>query len=92
MVGLLTEDKAVVLEEGMQIVETASVQTGTASLGHVTSSYGEATLGRPIALALLADGRARIGETVFVPMGDGAARVRVVSPVFLDAAGERLNA
>ena len=89
LVGLLTDDPAMVLEEGAQLV------TGQerVSLGHVTSSYASANLGRSIALAMLADGRARRGETLSVPMPGGAAiPVKVASPVFYDPEGARLDA
>jgi len=91
LVGLLTSDSAVVLDEGAQITATASPATGTPALGHVTSAYWSATLGRGIALAMLADGRKRIGEQLHVPMPAGAIPVEVVGPVFHDAKGERLN-
>jgi len=62
-------------------------------LGHVTSSYHSAALGRSIALALVAGGRARMGETLYVPLEDGAAiPVQVASAVFYDPKGARLNA
>ena len=92
LVGLLTADPAFVLEEGAQLTAGADAPPGTSSLGHVTSSYGEATLGHSIALAMLADGRARQGDTLFVQGPDGAMAVRVVDPVFLDKEGVRLNA
>ena len=41
-------------------------------LGHVTSSYRSAALGRTFALALLKGGRARIGERVLAPLLDGS--------------------
>jgi sarcosine oxidase subunit alpha len=88
LVGLLTTDPKIVLEEGAQIVADTAPRT---SLGHVTSSYQSATLDRSIALAMLAGGRARIGETLQVPMHDRSVAVRVVAPVFYDPAGERLN-
>lgn len=91
-VGLLTMDPGCVLEEGMQLILHAEAPAGTRSLGHVTSSYGEATLGHSIALAMVADGRTRQGETLFVQRAVGAMPVRVTGPVFLDPEGVRLNA
>jgi sarcosine oxidase subunit alpha len=88
LVGLLTEDPRIVLEEGAQIVANPSSRK---SLGHVTSSYASATLDRSIALAMLAGGRARMGETLSVPMPGRTLAVRVVAPVFYDPSGERLN-
>jgi sarcosine oxidase subunit alpha len=88
LVGLETVSSSAVLEEGAQIVNGA----GRTSLGHVTSAYHSAVLGRPIALAMVAGGRARMGETLRVPMPEGDLNVRVVSPVFYDSEGARLHA
>ncbi len=91
LVGLLTANPLVVLEEGAQITLEAKPATGTKALGHVTSSYWSETLGRSIAMALVENGRARMGETLNVPMPNETYGVRVVEPVFYDAKGERLN-
>ena len=60
-------------------------------LGHVTSSYWSETLQRPIALALLSGGRARIGQMLYVPMADRTIAVRVTDPVSYDREGRRLH-
>jgi sarcosine oxidase subunit alpha len=91
LVGLLTEDPCHVLEEGAQVTGEPAPPTGSAALGHVTSSYWSATLERSIALALVARGRSRMGETLFVPTPGLRVPVKVVSPVFLDPKGERLH-
>jgi sarcosine oxidase subunit alpha len=41
---------------------------------------------------MVADGRARRGETLHVQLDRGAMPVRVVDPVFLDPEGVRLDA
>jgi len=92
LVGLLTTEPGCVLDEGSQLTAQAAAPIGTQSLGHVTSSYGEATLGHSIALAMVADGRVRMGETLYVQRAHGAMPVRVVDPVFLDPEGVRLHA
>src|ERR1700733_9826054 len=91
LVGLLTDNPAIALEEGAQVTESADPPTGSSALGHVTSSYRSETLGRPIALALVAAGRSRIGAKLHVPMPGGSVGVTVVNPVFYDKAGARLN-
>ncbi len=91
LVGLRPTGGASMLEEGAQITASAAPPAGTPALGYVTSSYWSATLGQPIALALVADGRNRMGETLYVPMLDGAIAVEIVSPVFVDPKGEKLN-
>jgi sarcosine oxidase subunit alpha len=92
LVGLLTVDPRTVLAEGAPLV--AAAEGGpppTPMIGHVTSSYHSAALDRSIALAVLRDGRARIGETVFAAMADRTIEAVVSAPAFLDPTGERLN-
>jgi len=90
-IGLLTEDPQELLEEGAQVVTNPDAPIPVPMIGHVTSSYHSATLGRTIALAVIADGRARIGETIFVPMADKVIRAKVTAPMFYDPEGSRLN-
>jgi sarcosine oxidase subunit alpha len=91
LVGLLTENPAVPLEEGMQIVAAAMPAVGAASIGHVTSAYASAALGRNIALGLLAGGRGRMGERVHIAMPGGSVAALVCSPVFHDPEGVLLH-
>jgi sarcosine oxidase subunit alpha len=90
LVGLLTLDPQCVIEEGSQVMASAG-QHPRRPLGHVSSSYYSATLGRSIALALVAGGRARLGQTLYVPAGAAEQAVKVASPVFYDPQGARLN-
>jgi sarcosine oxidase, subunit alpha len=91
LVGLLTINPAAVLEEGAQITLSPMPAKGTPALGHVTSAYASDAAGSSIALALVSGGRARMGQTLHVPMPDGAIAVRVVEPVFFDPKGVRLD-
>ena len=91
LVGLKTKDPKTVLEEGAQIVADPKQAVPMTMIGHVTSSYWSENCGRSIALALLVDGRSRVGETLYVPMPDGIIEVEVTGPVFFDETGERLN-
>ena len=91
LVGLLTEDPAEVLEEGAQIVDDPNQSVPMTMIGHVTSSYHSAALGRSIALALVAGGRARMGETLFIPMPGRTIKATVSGMVFYDPEGSRLN-
>jgi sarcosine oxidase, subunit alpha len=90
LVGLRTYSGAP-LEEGAQVAARARQRPPMELIGHVTSSYSSSVLGYPIALAVVAGGRARIGQTLYVPMPDGDIEVKVTSPVFYDPKGERLN-
>lgn len=48
-------------------------------------------LDRSIALALVEDGRACIGETLRMPMPEGGVVVTLTNPVFFDPQGARLD-
>jgi sarcosine oxidase subunit alpha len=91
LVGLRTKDPKIVLEEGAQIVDDPKQQIPMKMIGHVTSSYWSENCGHSIALALVAGGRDRLGETLFVPMPDRTIEVEVTGMVFFDGKGERLN-
>ncbi|HEX6674424.1 MAG TPA: FAD-dependent oxidoreductase [Actinomycetes bacterium] len=97
LVGLLPDDPGVLLPEGAQLVAAAHAEAPAPvpMLGHVTSSYESATLGRTFALALLAGGRERLGATVYArsPFEAGspapAVPATVTRPVFYDPEGLR---
>jgi sarcosine oxidase subunit alpha len=91
LVGLRTRDPKVVLEEGAQVAARPGQQPPMELIGHVTSSYASAVLGHSIALAVVAGGRARIGQTLYIPMPGGDIEVEVSAPVFYDPTGARLN-
>ncbi|CDN55390.1 Sarcosine oxidase, alpha subunit [Neorhizobium galegae bv. officinalis bv. officinalis str. HAMBI 1141] len=91
LVGLLTKDPALVLEEGGQIVADPNQAKPMTMLGHVTSAYWSENCGRSIALALVAGGRARIGETLYVPLKDRTIEVEVTDMVFFDKDGGRIH-
>jgi sarcosine oxidase subunit alpha len=92
LVGLLSADPETVLEEGAQVMPSLDAPVPSRPLGHVTSSYFSAVLGRSIALGLVAGGRARVGQTLYAAAEPAAIPVQVVSPVFYDPGGARLNA
>ena len=91
LVGLLTKDPKVVLEEGAQIVADPNQTLPMTMIGHVTSAYWSENCGRSIAMALVAGGKARIGETLYVPMPDRTIAVEVSDMVFFDKEGGRLH-
>ncbi len=89
LVGLLTEDPAVVLPEGAQLVEEPGGTPPVPMLGHVTSSYRSPVLGRSIALAVVKGGAVRHGDTIHAALGDGDVPVTIASAVFHDPEGAR---
>ena len=91
LVGLLAQDPALVIEEGAQLVDDPRQAVPMRMLGHVTSSYFSANCARSIALALVAGGRERHGQTLHATTADGFAAVKVVPPVFFDPEGGRAH-
>jgi sarcosine oxidase subunit alpha len=93
LVGLLPVDRVSRLPEGSQIVEfcdgDALPPPPVPMLGHVTSSYRSAELGRTFALALVKAGKSRIGETLHVPVDGTLVPVEVTGSVLVDPEGAR---
>jgi sarcosine oxidase, subunit alpha len=89
LVGLLPENPEEVLPEGAQLVTEPGGRTPMSMIGHVTSSYFGARIGRSFALALVANGRARYGQTVWAPLAERTVAARIFPPVFYDPEGRR---
>jgi len=92
LVGLKTRDPKVVLPEGAQAVADPKQPIPMTMLGHVSSSYWSANLGRSIAMGFIRGGLERMGDIVYYPLTDGRViEAEICSPVFLDPKGERQN-
>ncbi|SBT94385.1 sarcosine oxidase subunit alpha [Streptomyces sp. DI166] len=90
LVGLLPEDPGTLLPEGTHLIAASVLPAPPVPmLGHVTSSYRSAALGRTFALALVKGGRDRIGERLYAPVGERLVPVTVASPVLYDPEGAR---
>ena len=92
LVGLTALDGAQ-MPRAAKIVADPDRAAPNPMLGHVTSWCFSPNLGAWIALALLANGRDRHGETLWAvsPLANARVRVKVSSPVFIDPEGERLR-
>lgn len=82
------------VERGALLRAGAHVLRGdeSGSAGYVTSACYSPTLGRCVALGLVADARERRGEAVRVRMGRDTVTARLVRPGAYDPEGERLHA
>ena len=89
-VGIASEDPAAVLPAGAHVVDGPQARSG--SQGYVTSSCASEALGRSVALGLVRNGRARLGEAVHVVSRGEVQRARIVAPTWYDPQGERLHA
>jgi len=90
LVGLSVPSGEAPLPTGAHV--TAGAGRARRSQGYVTSSYFSPSLGRPVALGLVEDGRSRMGETVGVYHLGAERRATITNPVALDRHGKRLHA
>ena len=98
LVSLFPVDSELRLPEGSQLVATENAPdeplNGIAPqpipmIGHVTSSYRSEALDRTFALALVRDGRSRVGEEVMASFEGKFFPVRIAEAVVYDKEGAR---
>ncbi|MGY4858625.1 2Fe-2S iron-sulfur cluster-binding protein [Cryobacterium sp. AP23] len=93
LVSVLPVDGSIRLPEGTQLVEPGiPMDPSTAPVpmqGFVTSSYDSAALGRSFALALIKNGRNRIGEALVAVAGTELVDVVIAETVLFDPEGTR---
>lgn len=93
LVGLRPVDGVSVLRAGSHLLPIGAAAVAENDQGHISSAARSPTLG-PIALALLANGAARMGEKIRVydPVRQGDCVAEIVPPVHYDVEGSRLHA
>ncbi|GAB2626083.1 2Fe-2S iron-sulfur cluster-binding protein [Kocuria himachalensis] len=93
LVAVLPVDRTFRLPEGAQLVDHGTPitpeQGPVPMVGHVTSSYRSAALERTFGLALVENGRNRIGETLQAPLDGQLVDVVIAEPVLYDPEGNR---
>lgn len=88
LVGLLPEDPTEPIPEGAPLTPKGA---RVPSEGFATACVYSVVHDRWVALGLLNDGRARLGDTVHVRLRDKIIPAQVVPPCFHDPKGERLR-
>jgi sarcosine oxidase subunit alpha len=93
LVGLKPADGQSPIRAGAHLVRPGAAPVIANDEGYVTSACFSPILGHPIALALLAHGAERHGETVIAhdPVRGADVRAEVCDPVFYDPEGARLR-
>lgn len=89
-VGLEVADGGGILPMGAHAVDGRAPVSTRRSQGWVTSTCMSPTLGRPVALALIENGRARLGETITLAAATGTRRARIAPSCAFDPEGVRL--
>jgi sarcosine oxidase, subunit alpha len=92
LVGLETLDGSVIPDGAIAVSEGVNANGQRNTEGRVTSTYYSPTLKRGIAMGLVHNGPARMGQTLTFPkVGGGDVRARIVDPVFYDQEGAKQN-
>ena len=93
LVGLKPVDAAQRLRAGAHFLALGAPATTANDEGYVTSAIYSPHIGSWIGLGLLKGGASRIGQHVraYDPVRGGDLTVEIVSPIFVDPAGERLR-
>ena len=92
VVGLLPEDPSFVPPDGSPLVEAGAPLQSPPVIGYVSQGCHSPNVGRAIALAVLDDGRRRIGDRIAVAAVGRRAEALVTRPCFVDPEGERMRA
>ena len=87
-------DGTTMLRAGSHLLNQGAEAVIANDQGYITSAAISPSLGHPIALAMLANGPERLGETIRVydPVRNGDTLAEIVAPVFYDPSGSRLHA
>jgi sarcosine oxidase subunit alpha len=93
LVGLVARDGRSPIRSGSQIVADPAATPPVPMQGHVTSADFSPMLEQWVALALVAGGLERKGETLYAayPLRSETTEVIVTDPVFVDPEGRRLH-
>ena len=91
VVGLLPEDPSFVPPDGTPLVPAGAPAEAPPVLGYVSQACHSPNVGRGIALAVLDDGRQRIGERIEIAAIDRRAPALVTPPCFVDPRGGRMR-
>ena len=92
LVGLSLQNSSEKIPDGAYAILGGEVQAGNDVIGHVTSTYFSPTLNKPIAMALLKNGKNLQGQTIEIPVDSKKnLKATVTEPKFYDVEGSRQN-
>ena len=93
IVGLIPLDQKTMIPEGSHLVKDGNATLPNPKLGHVSASCWSAEYNNPFSLAILQDGKNKIGEKLYAvsPLKNRNIAVEVVSSHYVDPKGERVR-
>nr|ABZ06659.1 putative glycine cleavage T-protein (aminomethyl transferase) [uncultured marine microorganism HF4000_133I24] len=91
VVGVIPLDKKTTIPEGSHLVKDGNASLPNPKLGHVSASCWSVEYNNPFSLAIIQDGKNRIGEKLYAvsPLNNKNIAVEIVSSHYVDPKGER---
>ena len=93
IVGVVPLDKKTMIPEGSHLVSDSNASLPNPKLGHISASCWSVEYNNPFSLAILKEGKKRIGEKLYAlsPLKNKNIPVEVVSSHYVDSKGERVR-
>ena len=93
IVGVVPLDKKSMIPEGSYLVRDSNASLPNPKLGYISASCWSVEYNNPFSLAILKDGKKRIGEKLFAlsPLKNKKIEVEIVSSHYVDSKGERVR-
>ncbi len=93
IVGVVPLDKKTMIPEGSHLVSDNKADLPNTKLGHISASCWSVEYNNPFSLAILKNGKKKIGEKLYAlsPLKDKSIEVEIVSSHYVDPKGERVR-
>jgi sarcosine oxidase subunit alpha len=93
IVGVVPLDKKTMIPEGSHLVNDKNAKLPNPKLGHISASCWSVEYNNPFSLAILKDGKKKIGDKLYAlsPLKNKCIPVEVVSSHYVDPKGERVR-
>ena len=93
IVGVIPLDKKTMIPEGSHLVLDSKATLPNPKLGYISASCWSVEYNNPFSLAILKDGKKKIGEKLYAlsPLKNKSIPVEIVSSHYVDPKGERVR-
>jgi len=93
IVGVIPLDKKTMIPEGSHLVKDNNASIPNPKLGHISASCWSVEYNNPFSLAIIKEGKKRIGEKLYAlsPLKNKIIPVEIVSSHYVDPKGERVR-
>jgi len=93
IVGVVPLDKKTMIPEGSHLVSDSKASLPNPKLGHISASCWSVEFNNPFSLAILKNGKKKIGEKLYAvsPLKNKNIPVEIVSSHYVDPKGERVR-